>query len=146
MDHPRREWRNSWFGRAVGSGFGLGMFCIVLFVDGPDDRARISWDQLLISLCILLMGAAVIAAVWTSRLELVEGVLTAVNFGRSSSVSIAHVESVEPSSWPCTGLLIVTTSGQRVRTLISGSVGNELWRTRADRICEEIEQIAETGR
>jgi hypothetical protein len=127
----QREWRNSWFGRALGSVFGFTMVIIPLFVTPDDGSSPTAPGQVLIAIGVAGVGVAVLLAVWTSRLVLVDGVLTAFHFARSRSVKLADVESVVPAFWPLTGLMIKTSGGRRIRTLVSGSAQDEFWTTRA---------------
>ncbi|MCL8250426.1 hypothetical protein AERO_03440 [Aeromicrobium fastidiosum] len=146
MTIDRREWRNSRAGRALGTLFGLTMVGIVVTAGGGGESPWSPLGQAIVDLGTIAAGAAVVAAVWGSRLIYEDGVLTAEHFGRAASVRVADVVAVEPAFLPCTGLIMTTEDGRRIRTFVTGSAGDELWRTRADRIGDELEQLARAAR
>lgn len=143
MTRPRK-WTNSWFGRAVGSLYGAATVAIAVLVNPPHGTSQV--EQALTAAAIIATGVAVVAAVWKSSLTLIDGTLTVRQFGTSRSVHIADVVSVKPAFLPCTGLIIKTTQGLHVRTLATGSAGDERWVTRADRICAELERLGRDAR
>lgn len=121
------------------------MLGIVTFVE-PDEGPRWSVEQIVFGAIVVLLTVVLLVAIFTSRLVLRDGVLTAKHFYGSRSVGLAEVESVEPGFWLCAGLVLRLQDGTKIRTFVSGAVGNEFWETRAERLGAEVEALAEAAR
>jgi hypothetical protein len=73
-------------------------------------------------------------------------------FGRSSLctlwgvVMVAALVDVETAMFSFSGIKIHRSDGTSMRTLVSGSKGNEPWTPRAERISREIVQLATEAR
>jgi hypothetical protein len=124
------RWTNSWLGRALCTA--LGVFGVVGGLATP-----------LNVLLLTLPGALLLISVWTAKLEIVEGVLVAHDFGRVREIPLDQLARAEPGWF---GLRFKAGDGRRVRSLISGVQGDELWFTRAERICDEIMRRADEAR
>lgn len=133
-----RVWTNSVFGRILCTAFGVIML-LLAFVAEP--RGAESWHgpDLLIHGGIALVGVGATFAVWTSRLVLDNGVLTATNFGISRSMRLAEVVDVEPSAFPFLGMKVRRGDKSGIRTLVSGRSWNEPYTPRAVTVGREIE-------
>ena len=107
-----------------------------------------SWHgkYIAIDLGVALVGLVVTVAVWTSRLVLAGGVLTATNFGISRSMRLVEVADVDPSVFPFLGMRIRRHDRSGIRTLVSGQAWNEPWTPRAAKIAREVEELAERER
>lgn len=142
---PQRVWTNSVFGRTLCTVFGL--FCFILpFGTTPENGQSWHGSSILVDVSIILVGAAVIVAVWTSRLTLSDGVLTATNFFISRSIPLVEVVDVDPAALPFLGMKIRRGDKSGIRTLVSGQSWDELWTTRAEKISREIVEMATEAR
>lgn len=138
---PQRVWTNSVFGRILCTAFGL--ICIVLpYGDEPPGHRPWHGSDIGTDLGFGLVGLVVIVAVWTSRLTLSDGVLTARNLFVSRSISLLEVADAEPAAFPFLGIKIRRADKSGIRTLVSGQSWNELWTPRATRIAGEIRGLA----
>jgi hypothetical protein len=88
-------------------------------------------------------GVLIIVSFWTARLSVEDGHLIARNFYGSRSVPLASVTQAEPV---ILGLLFWTDDGTRMRSLASGQAFDELWKTRAEKICEQVLRLARDAR
>ena len=137
-------WTNSLFGRILCTATGV-YFLILPFSEAPRNGEQTALSFLVGSI-IFVVGAAVLVAVWTSRLVLAGGVLTATNFFISRSVPLVDVIDVDPSAFPFLGMKIRRADKSGIRTLVSGRTWDELWVPRAAKIAEEIGALAQAAR
>lgn len=142
---PDRLWTNSWLGRLIGAILGL-VLVAVSFTDGPaNGPAPWHGSEALIDVGIILFAVLVNVSLWTAKLVLSDGVLTATNFAVfHKSMPIAEVTKVSQGWLPGIGMLI-RGDGHRVRTLVSGW-GHAAVGPRADGIRREILSLAEGAR
>lgn len=143
--NPERVWTNSRFGRALCTIFGLGVIGL-RFNAAPDTGRPWRGTQILVDLGICGVGVAVLVAVWTSRLVLKDGTITATNFFRSRSIPLAEVEHINWSGWPGGGGKLCRSDGSGIRTLVTGTRQDEFWTSRAERIEREILELAAEAR
>lgn len=128
----RRVWTNSWAGRVLTIFFGI----LLLALTSSESAFVVSASWVLVVVALV--------AVFTSRLTLDDGVLTARQFFRSRSVRLDEIERVEPAFLLCTGLVIRTSGGKHIRTLVTGELTDfSLGTSRVDRLCEELNALAE---
>lgn len=135
----QRVWTNSRFGRVLAVLFAI--FALIVGVGESPDAAW-TWDQILVSGGIAVAGAVVLVAMFSSRLTLKGGVLTARHFYGSRSVRLEDVEVVEEAFVAYTGLILRLHDGTTMRTLVSGTTGHYWGKTRAERLCEELGRLA----
>lgn len=142
-----RAWTNSRFGRVINTVGGVLIALIPVVggfgsdVGGNGYRITAVVGEAL----IVVAGVALVVAVWTSRLVLSDGVLTARNFFVSRSMPIVDVVAAKPVGIPWLGITIRACNGRGIRTLVSGSSYNG-GTIRAARIAEEIVSLAEAAR
>ncbi|GAA3528888.1 hypothetical protein GCM10022234_27740 [Aeromicrobium panaciterrae] len=122
------RWTNSWFGRLLCTA--LGLFGVVAGVATP----------VLNVFLLAVPGALLLLSVWTAKLEIADGVLFARDFGRVRSIPLDQIAEAEPALF---GIRFRADDGRWVRSLVSGEQGNELWVTRAQRICDEVMRRAD---
>lgn len=144
--NSERVWRNSVFGRIICTTFGV-VVILLPFGEDPKDGTK-AWQgsNISIDLCLVIVGFVVIVAVWTSRLVLSDGVLTATNFGVSRSMPLREVVDVDAAVFPFLGMKIRRGDKSGIRTLISGRTWDELWTPRAEKIGREIVDLAKRER
>lgn len=139
----QRVWTNSRSGRVLA--VIVAIFAVLMAVAESPDTTW-TWDQILISGGIAVAGAVVLVVMFSSRLTLKGGVLTARHFYGSRSVRLEDVDVVEEAFWSFTGLLLRTHDGTTMRTLVSGTTGHYWGKTRAERLCEELGGLALASR
>jgi hypothetical protein len=144
--NSERVWTNSVFGRIICTTFGV-VVILLPFGEDPKDGTK-AWQgsNIPIDLGLVIVGLVVIFAVWTSRLVLSDGVLTATNFGVSRSMPLREVVEVDAAAFPFLGMKIRRGDKSGIRTLISGRTWDELWTTRAEKIGREIVDLAKRER
>lgn len=103
-------------------------------------------SEIPVDLVLSAVAIAVVTAVWTSRLELKDGSLTATNFFRSRSMPLVEVERVSWSTFAFLGGRLRRADGSGIRTLVSGRTWDELWTPRATKIEREILALAADAR
>ena len=93
---------------------------VVSFTEAPA-AGPAPWhgSQILVDLLLCGIGVATAVAVWTSRLVLSEGALTATNFFRSRSMPLAEVVNVDWSVIPGRGGKIRRQDCNGIRTFVS---------------------------
>lgn len=138
-------WTNSIFGRVLVTV--LGALWVFLGFATASTAPR-AWDlsSIAVGVGMVLVGGAFIVAVWTSRLVLSDGVLTATNFGVSKSMLLIDVVDVDAATFPIFGMKIRRGDKSGIRTLVSGQSWDELWTPRATKIAREITVLAEKAR
>jgi hypothetical protein len=122
---------------------------LIAFVVHPDPSTGVrfwqGWD-VLVRLALVAVGAATVVSMWTSRLVLSGGTLTATNFFVSRSMPLTDVMDVDWSALPWMGGKIRDRHRHGIRTLVSGRTWDELWTTRAEKIEREILSLAKASR
>lgn len=143
---PERVWTNSAFGRVLCTSFGA-YSVSVPFTTVPDDGSEpwSGWNAVF-RITLIVVGIATIVAVWTSRLVLSSGRLTATNFFVSRSMPLVEVVEVDPAFLPFLGMKINGHDRSGLRTLVSGQTWDEWWKPRATRIAEDIVALADKER
>lgn len=143
MESSRRVWTNSTFGRLVGTVLGIVLLVMPFTAGGPPPFRA---SQIPITFFIWASGFAVTYAVWTSRLVLEGGILTATNFGIVRSMLLIEVHDIDWSALPGYGGKIRRKDKTGIRTLVSGRTWDELWKPRAAKIEEELLRLANQAR
>lgn len=143
---PRRVWTNAAFGRLVWTTFGAVALAISFTVSPADGPAPWHGSQIPADLVICGVAVAVVVGVWTSRLVLSDGVLTATNFYVSRSMRIDEVVAVDWAILPGLGGRVRRHDGTGIRTLVAARTWDELWVPRATKIEREILALAAEAR
>ncbi|HET6165944.1 MAG TPA: hypothetical protein VFE07_03890 [Marmoricola sp.] len=143
-----RVWTNSLWGRLLGTAFGVGLTLYLVFARPDPASGGLSWSgwDLVVLMSMIVLLLAVVLALWTSRLVLSHGTLTATNFFVSRSMPLVDVVDVRWSTFQIFGGKICGVHDNDIRTLVSGRAWDELWTTRAERIGQEIVNLAEVAR
>lgn len=130
------RWANSWLGRLLGTCLGLysSGSAIWLAASGMSDIERA-----LTALGLAAFGVLLVLAVWTSELHVEGDVLIARHLFSVRRMDLTRLESAEPG---ILGLVFTDESGRRLRSLVSGTAGDEFWTTRAEKICDAVEEHA----
>lgn len=124
-------------GTAVGIFSTLCGLSVLFAQDGPPTQ----W--LTTGLGLATAGVIIVVTVWTARLSVQGGSLVAKNFYGSKSILLTEIVDAEPV---IIGLLFRSEDGTRMRSLASGRAFDELWHTRAERICDEVLRMAKEVR
>lgn len=137
------QWTNSWFGRVLLTGFGA--LCIGFAAGlGINHEGRGGLDWVTTALALTMVGVFVVACAWTSKLFIENGDIVARHFFGTRRMELAKVIDVDAGTF--FGLVLKDLDGRKMWTLISGRQWDELWLTRAQRICTAIMGYAETAR
>lgn len=104
------------------------------------------WRDVAVALSLVVAAAVVAISVWTSRLWVEDDRLMARNFYGTSSLPLDDIVGAEPATLPLLGIVVRTGDGRRMRSLVSGEAGDELWKARAAKICDDILHVVHRHR
>lgn len=139
------EWTNSRRARLFTVLMSAG--CTGLFVfSEPANDGRWSWDQAVLGPVVAIVSLCALVIVFSSRLIVCRGHVTAVGVWRVVTVPSSRIERVDPSPWPYGGLLLRLKGGGVVRSLVtsdvSGGVGIE---ARVKTVTDQLRAAIWTG-
>ena len=138
-EYKVERWTNSWFGRLLG--IGLGVFALVLGIQSVAEQDIGMWW--LSATILIISGLGLIVSFCSSQLSIEKDELIARDFWRTRCLSLGSITVAEPG---IIGLFFKSVEGRRMRSMTSGMAFDELWRTRAERICAEVVRRADQAR